>query len=172
MIIFSIVIYQFYLNKWKIIVMIFVEDKKVELDFNTTVNKNQTIEVQFDCLRSYEEKTVYLMGKDRIEFSLLYNYASFQYRLNDLLPQVAIDKNYYEIPRPFFSIVGDIYYRGLDVQISDFHFDREVRALIESYNHIDAEQVLFEMGFKHIDLQTIFSKGTQISRKLNLFTSI
>jgi len=82
--------------------MIFVEDKKVELDFNTTVNKNQTIEVQFDCLRSYEEKTVYLMGKDRIEFSLLYNYASFQYGPHDLLPQVAIDKNYYEIPRLFF----------------------------------------------------------------------
>jgi len=145
--------------------MIYVGNEEVELDLSTKINKSQTIRVQFDCLRSYEEKTVYLMGKDRIEFSLLYNYASFQYGPHDLLPQVAIDKNYYEIPRPFFSIVGDIYYRGLDVQISDFHFDREVRALIESYNHIDAEQVLFEMGFKHIDLQTIFSKGTQITKK-------
>jgi len=145
--------------------MIYVGDEEVELDLSTKINKSQTIRVQFDCLRSYEEKTVYLMGKDRIEFSLLYNYASFQYRLNDLLPQVAIDKNYYEIPRPYFSIVGDVCSRGLDVQISDFHFDREVRALIESYNHIDAEQVLFEMGFKHIDLQTIFSKGTQITKK-------
>ena len=68
--------------------------------------------------------------------------------------------------------MGDVYSRGLDVQIGDFHFEREVQVLIETYNHIDVEQVLFEMGFKHIDLQTIFSKGTQISRKLNLFTSI
>ena len=152
--------------------MIYVEDKKVELDFNTTVNKNQTIEVQFDCLRSYEEKTVYLKGKDRIEFSILYNYASFQYRLNDLLPQIAVDKNYYAIPNPYFSIVGDVYSRGLDIQISDLNLEVEIQKLIETYNHIDLEQALFEMGFKHIDLQTIFSKGTQISRKLNLFASI
>ena len=152
--------------------MIYVRDEEGELDLSTKVNKSQTIRVQFDCLRSYEEKTVYLMGKDRIEFSLLYNYASFQYRLNDLLPQVAIDKNYYEIPRPYFSIVGDVCSRGLDVQIGDFHFEREVQLLIETYNHIDVEQALFEMGFKHIDLQTIFSKGTQITRKLNLFASI
>jgi hypothetical protein len=152
--------------------MIYVRDEEGELDLSTKINKSQTIRVQFDCLRSYEEKTVYLMGKDRIEFSLLYNYASFQYRLNDLLPQVAIDKNYYEIPNPYFSIVGDVYSRGLDVQIGDFHFEREVQLLIETYNHIDVEQALFEMGFKHIDLQTIFSKGTQISRKLNLFASI
>jgi hypothetical protein len=45
----------------------------------------------------------------------------------------------------------------------------EIQALIESYNHIDVEQALFEMGFKHIDLQTIFSKGTQITKKLSLF---
>jgi hypothetical protein len=145
--------------------MIYVRDEEGELDLSTKINKSQTIRVQFDCLRSYEEKTVYLMGKDRIEFSLLYNYASFQYRLNDLLPQVAIDKNYYEIPRPYFSIVGDVCSRGLDIQIGDFHFEREVQLLIETYNHIDVEQALFEMGFKHIDLQTIFSKGTQITKK-------
>ena len=28
------------------------------------------------------------------------------------------------------------------------------------------EQALFEMEFKHIDLQTIFSKGTQITKNL------
>jgi hypothetical protein len=145
--------------------MIYVRDEEGELDLSTKINKSQTIRVQFDCLRSYEEKTVYLMGKDRIEFSLQYNYASFQYRLNDLLPQVAIDKNYYEIPRPYFSIVGDVCSRGLDVQIGDFHFEREVQLLIETYNHIDVEQALFDMGFKHIDLQTIFSKGTQITKK-------
>jgi len=55
--------------------MIYVGDEEVELDLSTKINKSQTIRVQFDCLRSYEEKTVYLMGKDRIEFSLLYNYA-------------------------------------------------------------------------------------------------
>ena len=152
--------------------MIYVGDDELELDLNTTINKNQPIEVQFDCLRSYEEKTVYLKGKDRIQFSILYNYASFQYRRNDLLPQIAIDKNYYEIPNPYFSIVGDVYSRGLDVQICDLHFEREVQVLIETYNHIDVEQALFEMGFKHIDLQTIFSKGTQITRKLSLFASI
>ena len=70
--------------------MIYVGDDELELDLNTTVNKNQTIEVQFDCLRSYEEKTVYLKGKDRIQFSILYNYASFQYRRNDLLPQMRV----------------------------------------------------------------------------------
>ena len=152
--------------------MIYIEDKKVELDLNTTVNKNQPIEVQFDCLRSYEEKTVYLKGKDRIEFSILYNCAYFQYRRNDLLPQIAIDKNYYEIPNPYFSIVGDVYSRGLDIQISDLNLVVEIQKLIETYNHIDVEQTLFEMGFKHIDLQTIFSKGTQITRKLSLFASI
>ena len=47
--------------------MIYVGDDELELDLNTTVNKNQPIEVQFDCLRSYEEKTVYLKGKDRID---------------------------------------------------------------------------------------------------------
>ena len=69
--------------------MIYVGDDELEHDLNTTVNKNQPIEVQFDCLRSYEEKTVYLKGKDRIQFSILYNYASFQYRRNDLLPQIT-----------------------------------------------------------------------------------
>ena len=167
-----ILIYQFYLNKWEILVMIYVGDDELELDLNTTVNKNQTIEVQFDCLRSYEEKTVYLKGKDRIQISILYNYASFQYRRNDLLPQIAIDKNYYEIPNPYFSIVGDVYSRGLDIQISDLNIEVEIQKLIETYNHIDVEQALFEMGFKHIDLQTIFSKGTQITRKLSLFASI
>jgi len=152
--------------------MIYVGDDELELGLSTKINKNQIIEVQFDCLRSYEEKTVYLKGKDRIQFSILYNYASFQYRRNDLLPQIAIDKNYYEIPNPYFSIVGDVYSRGLDVQICDLHFEREVQVLIETYNHIDVEQALFEMGFKHIDLQTIFSKGTQITRKLSLFASI
>jgi hypothetical protein len=152
--------------------MIYVEDEEEELGLSTKINKNQIIEVQFDCLRSYEEKTVYLKGKDRIQFSILYNYVSLQYRLNDLLPQIAIDKNYYEIPNPYFSIVGDVYSRGLDVQIGDFHFEREIQKLIETYNHIDVEQALFEMGFKHIDLQTIFSKGTQITRKLSLFASI
>jgi len=149
--------------------MIYARNEEVELDLSKKINKSLTIGVQFDCLRSYEEKTVYLKGKDRNEFSLLYNYASFQYRPNDLLPQEAVDKNYYEIPRPFFSIIGDIYSRGLDIQICDFHFEREVQVLITSYNHIDVEQVLFEMGFKHIDLQTMFSKGTQITKKRSLF---
>lgn len=69
--------------------MIYVEDEEEELGLSTKINKNQIIEVQFDCLRSYEEKTVYLKGKDRIQFSILYNYASLQYRLNDLLPQIT-----------------------------------------------------------------------------------
>jgi hypothetical protein len=149
--------------------MIYVGDEKVELALSAEVNRSQAIGLQFDCWRSYEEKTVYLKGKDRIEFSLLYNYASFQYRLNDLLPQIAVDKNYYAIPNPYFSIVGDVYSRGLDIQISDLNLEVEIQALIESYNHIDVEQALFEMGFKHIDLQTIFSKGTQITKKLSLF---
>jgi F0F1-type ATP synthase beta subunit len=68
--------------------------------------------------------------------------------------------------------VGDVYSRGLDIQISDLNLEVEIQKLIETYNHIDLEQALFEMGFKHIDLQTIFSKGTQITRKLKLFASI
>ncbi len=144
--------------------MIYVADEEVELDLSITVKKSLITAVQFDCLRSYEEKTVYLKGKDCIEFSLLYNYASFQYRLNDLLPQVAIDSNYYEIPNPYFSIVGDVYSQGLKIKISDLQFKNEIQKLIESCNHMDLEQVLFEKGFKYIDLQTMFSKGTQITK--------
>ncbi len=57
--------------------MIYAGNEEVELDLSKKINKSLTIGVQFDCLRSYEEKTVYLKGKDRNEFSLLYNYASF-----------------------------------------------------------------------------------------------
>ena len=36
--------------------MIYVGDDELELGLSTKINKNQIIEVQFDCLRSYEEK--------------------------------------------------------------------------------------------------------------------
>jgi hypothetical protein len=48
--------------------MIYAGNEEVELDLSKKINKSLTIGVQFDCLRSYEEKTVYLKGKDRIEF--------------------------------------------------------------------------------------------------------
>jgi len=75
--------------------------------------------VKFDCFKSYEESSVYLKGESAIRFEYLYHYATLMFNSN-LVPNLSIDGNYYNIPEPIESTCGDVWTTGTEILISDY----------------------------------------------------
>ena len=90
--------------------------------------------VKFDCFKSYEESSVYLKGESAIRFDYLYHYATLIFNSN-LVPNLSIDGNYYDIPEPIESTCGDVWTTGTEILISDYRLRTRVEAILEKMIH-------------------------------------
>ena len=119
--------------------------------------------VKFDCFKSYEESSVYLKGESAIRFDYLYHYATLMFNSN-LVPNLSIDGNYYNIPEPIESTCGDVWTTGTEILISDYRLRTRVEAIIEKNDPLLTNDFLLSIGFVPVNTSTIYGKGVKITK--------
>jgi len=119
--------------------------------------------VKFDCFKSYEESSVYLKGESAIRFDYLYHYATLMFKSN-LVPNLSIDGNYYNIPEPIESTCGDVWTTGTEILISDYRLRTRVEAILEKNDPLLTDDFLLSIGFVPVNTRTIYCKGVKITK--------
>jgi hypothetical protein len=119
--------------------------------------------VKFDCFKSYEESSVYLKGESAIRFDYLYHYATLMFNSN-LVPNLSIDGNYYNIPEPIESTCGDVWTTSTEILISDYRMRTRVEAIIEKNDPLLTDDFLLSIGFVPVNTSTIYGKGVKITK--------
>jgi len=119
--------------------------------------------VKFDCFKSYEESSVYLKGESAIRFEYLYHYATLMFNSN-LVPNLSIDGNYYNIPEPIESTCGDVWTTGTEILISDYRLRTRVEAILEKNDPLLTDDFLLSIGFVPVNTSTIYCKGVKITK--------
>ena len=119
--------------------------------------------VRFDCFKSYEESSVYLKGESAIRFDYLYHYATLIFNSN-LVPNLSIDGNYYNIPEPIESTCGDVWTTGTEILISDYRLRTRVEAILEKNDPLLTDDFLLSIGFVPVNTSTIYCKGVKITK--------
>ena len=119
--------------------------------------------VKFDCFKSYEESSVYLKGESAIRFDYLYHYATLMFNSN-LVPNLSIDGNYYNIPEPIESSCGDVWTTGTEILISDYRLRTRVEAILEKNDPLLTDDFLLSIGFVPVNTSTIYCKGVKITK--------
>lgn len=119
--------------------------------------------VRFDCFKSYEESSVYLKGESAIRFDYLYHYATLIFNSN-LVPNLSIDGNYYDIPEPIESTCGDVWTTGTEILISDYRLRTRVEAILEKNDPLLTDDFLLSIGFVPVNTSTIYCKGVKITK--------
>ena len=119
--------------------------------------------VKFDCFKSYEESSVYLKGESAIRFDYLYHYATLIFNSN-LVPNLSIDGNYYNIPDPIESTCGDVWTTGTEILISDYRLRTRVEAILEKNDPLLTDDFLLSIGFVPVNTSTIYCKGVKITK--------
>ena len=119
--------------------------------------------VKFDCFKSYEESSVYLKGESAIRFDYLYHYATLIFNSN-LVPNLSIDGNYYDIPEPIESTCGDVWTTGTEILISDYRLRTRVEAILEKNDPLLTDDFLLSIGFVPVNTSTIYCKGVKITK--------
>jgi len=119
--------------------------------------------VRFDCFKSYEESSVYLKGESAIRFEYLYHYATLMFNSN-LVPNLSIDGNYYNIPEPIESTCGDVWTTGTEILISDYRLRTRVEAILEKNDPLLTDDFLLSIGFVPVNTSTIYCKGVKITK--------
>ena len=119
--------------------------------------------VKFDCFKSYEESSVYLKGESAIRFDYLYHYATLMFNSN-LVPNLSIDGNYYNIPEPIESTCGDVWTTGTEILISDYRLRTRVEAILEKNDPLLTDDFLLSIGFVPVNTSTIYCKGVKITK--------
>ena len=119
--------------------------------------------VKFDCFKSYEESSVYLKGESAIRFDYLYHYATLMFNSN-LVPNLSIDGNYYNIPEPIESTCGDVWTTSTEILISDYRLRTRVEAIIEKNDPLLTDDFLLSIGFVPVNTSTIYGKGVKITK--------
>ena len=119
--------------------------------------------VKFDCFKSYEESSLYLKGESAIRFDYLYHYATLIFNSN-LVPNLSIDGNYYDIPEPIESTCGDVWTTGTEILISDYRLRTRVEAILEKKDPLLTDNFLLSIGFVPVNTSTIYGKGVKITK--------
>ena len=119
--------------------------------------------VRFDCFKSYEESSLYLKGESAIRFDYLYHYATLMFNSN-LVPNLSIDGNYYNIPEPIESTCGDVWTTGTEILISDYRLRTRVEAILEKNDPLLTDDFLLSIGFVPVNTSTIYCKGVKITK--------
>ena len=119
--------------------------------------------VRFDCFKSYEESSLYLKGESAIRFDYLYHYATLIFNSN-LVPNLSIDGNYYDIPEPIESTCGDVWTTGTEILISDYRLRTRVEAILEKNDPLLTDDFLLSIGFVPVNTSTIYCKGVKITK--------
>jgi hypothetical protein len=119
--------------------------------------------VKFDCFKSYEESSVYLKGESAIRFDYLYHYATLMFKSN-LVPNLSIDGNYYNIPEPIESTCGYVWTTGTEILISDYRLRTRVEAILEKKDPLLTDNFLLSIGFVPVNTSTIYGKGVKITK--------
>ena len=119
--------------------------------------------VRFDCFKSYEESSVYLKGESAIRFDYLYHYATLMFNSN-LVPNLSIDGNYYNIPEPIESTCGDVWTTGTEILISDYRLRTRVEAILEKNDPLLTDDFLLNVGFVPVNMSMMHGKGVKITK--------
>ena len=119
--------------------------------------------VKFDCFKSYEESSVYLKGESAIRFDYLYHYATLMFKSN-LVPNLSIDGNYYNIPEPIESTCGDVWTTGTEILISDYRLRTRVEAILEKNDPLLTDDFLLNVGFVPVNMSMMHGKGVKITK--------
>ena len=119
--------------------------------------------VKFDCFKSYEESSVYLKGESAIRFDYLYHYATLIFNSN-LVPNLSIDGNYYDIPEPIESTCGDVWTTGTEILISDYRLRTRVEAILEKNDPLLTDDFLLNVGFVPVNMSMMHGKGVKITK--------
>jgi len=119
--------------------------------------------VKFDCFKSYEESSVYLKGESAIRFDYLYHYATLMFNSN-LVPNLSIDGNYYNIPEPIESTCGDVWTTGTEILISDYRLRTRVEAILEKNDPLLTDDFLLNVGFVPVNMSMMHGKGVKITK--------
>ena len=119
--------------------------------------------VKFDCFKSYEESSVYLKGESAIRFEYLYHYATLMFNSN-LVPNLSIDGNYYNIPEPIESTCGDVWTTGTEILISDYRLRTRVEAILEKNDPLLTDDFLLNVGFVPVNMSMMHGKGVKITK--------
>jgi len=119
--------------------------------------------VRFDCFKSYEESSVYLKGESAIRFDYLYHYATLIFNSN-LVPNLSIDGNYYDIPEPIESTCGDVWTTGTEILISDYRLRTRVEAILEKNDPLLTDDFLLNVGFVPVNMSMMHGKGVKITK--------
>ena len=119
--------------------------------------------VKFDCFKSYEESSVYLKGESAIRFEYLYHYATLMFKSN-LVPNLSIDGNYYNIPEPIESTCGDVWTTGTEILISDYRLRTRVEAILEKNDPLLTDDFLLNVGFVPVNMSMMHGKGVKITK--------
>jgi len=119
--------------------------------------------VKFDCFKSYEESSVYLKGESAIRFDYLYHYATLIFNSN-LVPNLSIDGNYYNIPEPIESTCGDVWTTGTEILISDYRLRTRVEAILEKNDPLLTDDFLLNVGFVPVNMSMMHGKGVKITK--------
>lgn len=119
--------------------------------------------VRFDCFKSYEESSLYLKGESAIRFDYLYHYATLIFNSN-LVPNLSIDGNYYNIPEPIESTCGDVWTTGTEILISDYRLRTRVEAILEKNDPLLTDDFLLNVGFVPVNMSMMHGKGVKITK--------
>lgn len=119
--------------------------------------------VRFDCFKSYEESSVYLKGESAIRFDYLYHYATLMFNSN-LVPNLSIDGNYYNIPEPIESTCGDVWTTGTEILVSDYRLRTRVEAILEKNDPLLTDDFLLNVGFVPVNMSMMHGKGVKITK--------
>ena len=119
--------------------------------------------VRFDCFKSYEESSLYLKGESAIRFEYLYHYATLMFNSN-LVPNLSIDGNYYNIPEPIESTCGDVWTTGTEILISDYRLRTRVEAILEKNDPLLTDDFLLNVGFVPVNMSMMHGKGVKITK--------
>jgi hypothetical protein len=119
--------------------------------------------VRFDCFKSYEESSLYLKGESAIRFDYLYHYATLIFNSN-LVPNLSIDGNYYDIPEPIESTCGDVWTTGTEILISDYRLRTRVEAILEKNDPLLTDDFLLNVGFVPVNMSMMHGKGVKITK--------
>jgi hypothetical protein len=122
--------------------------------------------VRFDCFKSYEESSLYLKGESAIRFDYLYHYATLIFNSN-LVPNLSIDGNYYDIPEPIESTCGDVWTTGTEILVSNYRLRTRVEAVLEKNDSQLMDDFLLSIGFVPVNTSIIYGKGVQIAKPSN-----
>lgn len=119
--------------------------------------------VKFDCFKSYEESTTYLLGNNAIQFCYLYHYATLQFQ-DDCLPKLSMDGNYYDISEPIEANCGDVWSTSTDILINDYKLKTRVEAILEGNDSLLTDRFLISLSFIPVNMSMIYGKGVQVTK--------